>query len=128
MALLQLVDKATNELDNNHNSVGVFLDLSKASDTIIIEYLLINCSVTVYEELQPIGYIITSRIDPHSVYINGVNSKILPIIFGVPRGSVFGPLLFIHSINDIAQLSKTMELILLLLTPIFLWVINVVIK
>ena len=34
MELLQLLDKVTNELDNNHYSVGVFLDLSKAFDTI----------------------------------------------------------------------------------------------
>ena len=34
MALLQLLDKATNELDNNHYFVGVFLDSSKAFDTI----------------------------------------------------------------------------------------------
>ena len=32
--LLQLLDKVINELDNNHYSVGVFLDLSKTFDTI----------------------------------------------------------------------------------------------
>ena len=34
MALLQLLDKVRNELDNNHYSVESFLDLSKDFDTI----------------------------------------------------------------------------------------------
>ena len=33
-ALLQLLNKVTNEFDNNYYSVGVILDLSKAFDTI----------------------------------------------------------------------------------------------
>ena len=49
MALLQLLDKVTNELDNNYYSVEVFLDLSKAFDT--INYGLIIDKLQRYEEL-----------------------------------------------------------------------------
>ena len=35
------------------------------------------------------------------VSINGFNSKDLPISYGVPRGSVLGPLFFLLHINDL---------------------------
>ena len=45
MALLQLVDDISSELDTKNNSIGVFIDLSKAFDTIdhkrLIKKLLI---------------------------------------------------------------------------------------
>ena len=34
MALLKLIDKVSNEVDNKQFSIGLFLDLSKAFDTI----------------------------------------------------------------------------------------------
>ena len=34
MALLKLVDQMTDELDNKQFSIGIFIDLSKAVDTI----------------------------------------------------------------------------------------------
>jgi hypothetical protein len=40
MALLQLVDDISNELDNKNNSIGIFIDLSKAFDTIDHSLLL----------------------------------------------------------------------------------------
>ena len=35
------------------------------------------------------------------VSISGFNSKDLPISYGIPQGSVFGPLLFLLYINDL---------------------------
>ena len=34
MALLKLMDEISNELDNKNHSVGIFIDLSKAFNTI----------------------------------------------------------------------------------------------
>ena len=43
MALITLVDRITEALENGDYVVGVFIDFSKAFDTVIISFYWINC-------------------------------------------------------------------------------------
>ena len=86
----------TEGLDNKLFCVGIFIDLSKAFDT--VDHKLLIRKLNHYgirgTALQWfIDYLTNLK---QYVSINEINSKLAPITLGVPQGSILGPLLFIH--------------------------------
>lgn len=106
-ATIDLVTKITENIDKKHIALGVFIDLKKAFDTISHSMLLnklkgIGLSGSAYDIFE--SYI-TNRFQ--LVKIDNYESQRAKIVFGIPQGSILGPLLFLIYINNIQSIGLT---------------------
>ena len=94
--IVQLVDQIRNSFQSKQYILGVFVDLSKASDTVnhkILISKLENYGIRWNNLLWFISYL-TNRIQ--FIKYNNLNTSFQKIVCGVPQGSVLGPLLFLQ--------------------------------
>ena len=108
MALSLLVDKILDALDNNELVLGVFLDFSKAFDTIDHRILLKKLEHYGVRGLSLSWFDSYLTCRKQFVSYNNAKSETANISCGVPQGSILGPLLFIIYINDIVRVSNVL--------------------
>ena len=112
MAVLDFVKDVSKASDNNKLTLGVFMDLSKAFDTIDHNILLDKLYHYGFRGISHAWF--SDYLSNRSQYVNYNNtiSSYEKVTCGVPQGSILGPLLFILYMNDICNTSKLLSFIL----------------
>ena len=112
LALLELTEEITSALDHKKSTIGVFIDIKKAFDT--IDHGILLTKRNHYGIRGVANNWLTSYLYNRQQYVN-INDQepdMANVVCGVPQGSILGPKLFILYINAIGDTSSLLKFIL----------------
>ena len=109
-AIVQLVDQIYDSFDANRYTIGVFVDLSKAFDT--VDHNILIKKLQLYgikgKTLEWLKSYLTNRKQYIQIDKND-KTDLKTIKCGVPQGSILGPLLFLIYVNDLQYVSTILN-------------------
>ena len=109
-AIAQLVDQIYKAFDKSEYTLGVFIDLSKAFDTVDHSILLRKLELYGITDRSYawIKTYIPNRL--HYIQIDeNSGTEFCVVKCGVPQGSILGPLLFLLYVNDLKNASSVLD-------------------
>ena len=112
LATVKLIDNIISEMDMHKTPIAIFIDLSKAFDTLHINTLLEKlkfygikgCALTLFRNYFSNRY--------QYVKTDDVESSLLEVKTGIPQGSILGPLIFSIYINDLVKVSNIFKFLM----------------
>ena len=109
-AIFHVVKQIIEGINSRNVTVSLYLDFARAFDSVNYRLLLaklhdMGISLMLIRWIK--GYLSNRRM---CTKMNGHTSTVLPLLSGVPQGSIVGPILFLCYINDIVKVAYDCEI------------------